>query len=281
MLARAAAGRYAIGAFNVSEFLTLKAVVLAAKKLRAPVIIETSPGETAFLGPPVCAALLHAMARFHKVPIFGNLDHATTLADLRTGIAAGYAMLHFDGSLLTERENVQKTRKAVLLAHARGSMVEGERDHITGSSKRHRRRSRAEQAKGRYTDPAAARRFVQETGVDIFASFVGNVHGIFADREQLDMPLLKRIRAAVPASCFLSLHGGSGIRDTDVRAAIRAGITKVNVNTELRIALLDALRRALRTTREAAPYKLFPPVLAAVQRVAEQKIRLFGSAGKA
>lgn len=277
---RAAAGQYAVGAFNVSELLTLKAVVNAARKLRAPVIIETSVGETEFIGDRIESAILREYEKVAHLPILINLDHAKTATAVKRALKAGFDMLHFDGSELPVAQNVRILKSLVPLAHAFRRLVEGERDHITGSSEWHSRvRMEREQQRGRYTDPEEARAFVRATGIDLFASFIGNVHGVFANEERLDIPLLKKIHAAVP--CWLSLHGGSGIRAADVRNAIQNGITKVNVNTELRMAYLTAVRKAVRTKHEIAPYKLFPPVIAAVQKVVEQKIKLFGSAGKA
>ncbi len=279
ILRKAERGRYAIGAFNVSDLLTLKAVENAATKLHAPVIIETSPGETAFVGMENLVTLLAGSSRRTGLPFLANLDHATTRKDVLAALNAGFAMLHFDGSALPASRNIRILKTIVPNAHRKGRLVEGELDHITGKgSERQRGRMEREQAKGRYTNPEKVHAFVRATHVDILASFIGNVHGVFDNRERLDLALLRRIRAAVP--CWLSLHGGSGISDRDVRAAIRCGIVKVNVNTELRMAYIDAMRKALRNKKEIAPYKLFPPVVSAVQKVVEAKIRLFGSAGK-
>jgi len=281
VLARAHAGGYAIGAFNVSSFSVLKAIVQAATRLRSPVIIETSSGETEFMGADVQAAMLEIMERHAGVPILGNLDHAKTYASVKTAMDAGYEMLHFDGSELPLSQNLRILKRIVKEAHHKRLLVEGERDHITGSSEWHKSiRMEAEQKKGRFTDPDEAAVFVQESGIDIFASFIGNVHGVFANEERLDFRLLAELRRRL--SCSLSLHGGSGIRASHVRRAIALGITKVNVNTELRMAYVTALRRVLAKSRnEIAPYRFMEPVIAAVQKVVEAKIRLFGSAGKA
>lgn len=279
VLERASRGKYAIGAFNVSELITFKAIVNAAVKLKAPVIVETSPGETAFIGAKLQAAMLEAAEEQSGIPVLCNLDHAKSYAAVKIGMNNGYDMLHFDGSTLPLAKNRAIAKRVVREAHRKGLLVEGEMDHITGSSEQHRGRMEREQQRLRYTDPEAARQFVFATGVDIFAPYFGNVHGVFANAETLDLLLLHRIRERVPA--WLSLHGGSGIRDRDVRRAIQLGMVKVNVNTELRIAFITALRHVLHNKREIAPYKLMPPVVAAVQRVVERKIRLFGSAGKA
>lgn len=280
ILEKARRGKYAVGAFNVSDLLTLKAIENAAVKLRAPVIVETSPGETAFMGMDNEVALLKLSSKRTGLPFIPNLDHAMTFRDVMNALKAGYQMLHFDGSELPVAQNVRILKKIVPIAHKHGRLVEGERDHITGSSELHRStRMETEQRKGHMTDPDEAQAFVKTTGVDILASFIGNVHGVFANEERLDIKRLKAIRSAVP--CCLSLHGGSGIRSSDVKAAIRAGITKVNINTELREAYIATLRSVLAKNRnEIAPYKLFLPVIAAMQKVVEKKILLFGSAGK-
>lgn len=281
ILEKARRGKYAVGAFNVSDLLTLKAIENAAVKLHAPVIVETSPGETAFMGMENEVALLANCAKRTGLPFIPNLDHATTFQDVMNALKAGYQMLHFDGSELSVTRNVRILQKLVPVAHKFGRLVEGERDHITGAgSEVHTRTKMAtERSKGHMTDPDEAVAFVKATNIDIFAAFIGNIHGIFADEERLDITRLKAIRAKVP--CHLSLHGGSGIRSTDVKAAIRAGITKVNVNTELREAYISSLRSVLaKNKNEIAPYKLFPPVIASIQKVVEKKILLFGSAGK-
>lgn len=281
VLEKARSGGYAIGAFNVSSFSVLKAIIQAAQRLRSPVIIETSTGETEFMGAAVQAVMLKIMERQAGIPILVNLDHAKTYEAVKTAMDVGYEMLHFDGSELPKITNLRILSRIVREAHRRRLLVEGELDHITGSSEWHRgRKMEAEQKKGRFTDPDEAAAFVRSSGVDIFAPFIGNVHGVFQNEEELDFRLLKELRRRLP--CLLSLHGGSGIKATHVRRAIALGITKVNVNTELRMAYVGALRRVLtKNQREIAPYKFMQPVIAAVQKVVESKIRLFGSAGKA
>ncbi len=281
ILEKARRGKYAIGAFNVSDLLTLKAIENAAVKLRAPVIVETSPGETAFMGMDNEVALLKSCSQRTGLLFIPNLDHATTFRDVMRALKAGYQMIHFDGSQLPVAKNIRILKRIVPIAHKHGRLVEGELDYITGAgSEVHTHTKMAtERSKGHMTDPDEAAAFVKATNIDIFAAFIGNIHGIFADEERLDIRRLKAIRSAVP--CHLSLHGGSGIRQVDVKAAIQAGIAKVNVNTELREAYMTTLRSVLAKNRnEIAPYKLFVPVIDAIQKVVEKKILLFGSAGK-
>lgn len=281
ILLRAQNGGYAIGAFNVSSLTMIRAVVNAAKKLRSPVIIETSPGETAAIGAKTQAAILDIYEHETGVPILVNLDHATTFTQIKTGMDAGYEMLHFDGSQLPLQKNMATLKRIVPVAHRKHLLVEGERDHITGSSEWFKNTAvNWKKVRKYYTNPTAAADFVKRTDIDIFASFFGNVHGVFRGMQRLDFSLLKKIRASV--SCFLSMHGGSGTKPADFKRAIAMGIVKINISTDLRIAYTTTLRRVLADNKnEVTPYKLMPPVLEAVQRVVEEKIRLFGSTGKA
>ena len=170
----------------------------------------------------------------------------------------------------------------VTLAHAKGLTVEGEMDHITGSSEMHEGSATDEAAKGKFTDPEAAKKFVQESKIDVFASFFGNVHGVFAGGgENLHLEILEKLAELLPDT-FFSLHGGSGIPDDQVRSAIERGIVKVNINTEMRQAFKDNLEEALeKNPDEYALYKTEPPVIEAVQKVVEHKMEVFGSVGKA
>lgn len=272
---------WALGAFNAANIETLKAIVQAADVLRAPVIVESSGGETNFFGADEFASIVAIMRRKHNLPIFINLDHAEQPEAIDEAIKVGYDLIHFDGGRLPYKKNVEIAKEVANKAHKKGLLVEGEMDHIGGSSAAHLNQTSEEaQKEGRYTDPEKAASFVQETGVDIFAAFFGNVHGVFATPPKLDFDRLARLTQQVPA--FLSMHGGSGIRDEDVKQAIKTGrIVKINVNTEMRIAYKKTLKKVINTTDEVAAYKFMPPVIEAVQKVVEKKIRLFGSAGKA
>jgi tagatose 1,6-diphosphate aldolase GatY/KbaY len=178
---------------------------------------------------------------------------------------------------------MRNTKKVVGWARQarRGILVEAEIDHITGSSVPQLETSVASiQKQGQYTDPETAAYFVRMTGVDILAAFVGNVHGAYKEPKTLDLDRLHQI--SQKTHCFLSLHGGSTIPAGAIKTAIKVGgIVKVNVNTELRMAFRNTLEKTLKTSDEVAVYKLMPPVIEAVQKVVEQKMKLFGSVGQA
>lgn len=270
---------WAVGAFNAANFETLKAIVQAAQKLESPVIIESSSGETDYFGAREMRAVVDALQADFNIPIILNLDHATDPDSIDLAIAAGYDLIHFDGGKLPYQKNLEMTKKIVNQAHAVDLLVESEIDHIEGSSNIHQEKSVQVQKLGHYTNPQEAQEFVRATNIDTLAVFIGNVHGIYADAPKLDFDRLAEIRRSV--DCFLSLHGGSGIRDQDIKKAVKLGISKVNVNSELRAAFLESLQKAVKKPKEIAAYKFMPPVIEAVQKVVEAKIKIFGSAGKA
>jgi len=273
---------FALGAFNAANLETFKAIVGAAERLKSPVIIETSGSETTFIeGKNIIDLVLNAREKT-GIPIFLNLDHSHDLKVIREMVENGYDLIHYDGSQLPLKANMRKTKRAVEIAKKarRGVLVEAEIDYITGSSAPRLDKSiKRVQDLGRYTDPETAAQFVQITGVDTLAVFVGNVHGIYKEAPVLDLDRLEAI--AQKTNCFLSLHGGSGITPAMIKNAIQIGkIVKINVNTELRMAYRQTLEKVLKRSEEVAIYKLMPPVIAAVQKVVEKKIRLFGSAGQ-
>lgn len=270
---------WAIGAFNAANIETLKAIFQAAQKLESPVIIETSAGETSYISARAMRHLVTDYADQHGVNAYLNLDHAEDLNSISQAINQGYELIHADGSRLNYRENVAFTKQVTQDAHRNGLIAEGELDHIVGSSDLHKSKIADIKEKTNFTDPDQAREFVKSTGIDTFAAFIGNVHGLYADPPELDFERLKRIHDSVDA--LLSLHGGSGIRDADVKKAISLGICKVNVNSELRLAFFEGTKKAVKQTTEIAPYKWLPIAIDEVQKVVEQKIKVFGSEGKA
>lgn len=271
---------FAIGAFNVGNLETFKAIVQAAASKKSPVIIESSPGETAWMGADNIVDLAKNYSRDFSIPILVNLDHAQTLEECLKAIGVGYDLIHFDGSKLPLEENLEIVKKVVKAAHQKGLLVEGEIDHIAGSSEVHAGSAVSEVSQMPMTDPGEAGDFVKQSEVDILAAFFGNVHGIFTKGgENLDLERLQSI--AIATHCFLSLHGGSGIADDQVKEAIKLGIVKVNINTEMRQAFRENLAGELdKHPEEYAMYKLESLAVEAVQKVVEHKIEVFGSANK-
>lgn len=279
-LEKAKQEKFAIGAFNVGNLETFKAIAQAASQKKSPVIIESSPGETDWLGVNNIYDLAANYSQQYQIPIFVNLDHAKTIDECVAGITAGYNLIHFDGSGLPYQQNLDNTQKIVELAHAKDLTVEGEIDHIGGSSTVHASSAIKEAIKQKMTDPGQAANFVKATGVDIFAVFIGNVHGVYlGEGKKLDFARLAQI--AQITDCFLSLHGGSGISDEQIRQAIELGIVKININSEIRQAFKDTLDQVIhKDPQEYAMYKLEQPVINEIVKVVEYKIDIFGSANK-
>jgi ketose-bisphosphate aldolase len=281
IIQKAKTGGYAIGAFNVASIESLKAITQAAQKLKSPIILEASDGEVNYIGIKELVALVNLRREETGLPIILNLDHGKDFETCKQAIEAGFDYVHIDTSKLPLEENIAIAKEVVKLAHAHGILVEGEMDHIEGSSEDHTTEDPTKiQNAGVYTNPEKAAEFVNRTGIDVFASFIGNLHGLYANEIRLNLELLDKIQKALP-NTFLSLHGGSGINDGDVRQAVKSNIVKVNVNSELRIAYKMSLQESLNSSNEVAIYKLTPPAIKAVQDVVEYKIQLFGSAGKA
>lgn len=279
ILNKAKSEGWALGAFNAGNLELLKAVVQAAQSQNSPIIVETSFDEAEYFGMKNFLDLVRNFRQEANLPIFANFDHGPGLEECQKAIEAGYDLVHFDGSALPLEENIQITRALVEQAHAKGILIEAEFNKILGDSRPHRELAESLQAAGDYTDPTAAADFVGQTGCDILAVFIGNLHGTYQAPPKLDIERLKLIRSRV--GCFLSLHGGSGLLEEDVRAAVSLGVVKVNVNTELRMAFRETLENVLKGSDEVVVYKIMPPVVAAVQKVVEEKITLFGSKDKA
>lgn len=286
ILKQAQSGKYAIGSFNFSTAEILKAVVLAAEKMKSPVIVSTSEGEAKFVEMCEAAALVEAWRKEKNLPIILNLDHGKSLESVRAALAAGYDAVHFDGSELSFDENIKRTKEAA--EYVRGIektlgkkiVIEGEIGYLRGSSSLHKEKLEITEAD--LTTADQANRFLAETGVDSLAVVIGNAHGVFAaGEEKLNLKRLAEIKQAVDEKVFLVLHGGSGIPAEDVKKAIELGIVKVNVNTELRLAYKKALDKQLEENpEESTPYKILAPSLAAVEAVVAEKIKIFGSENK-
>lgn len=259
-------GKWAIGQFNFSNLETLQAIIQAGKNLKSPLIVGTSERESRFLDPEKAVFLVSFFKKKTGLPVFLNLDHGQSLDYIKEVIAAGYGAVHFDGSHLSLRENIEITRKVVAYARKKGVLVEGEVGVIGG----------------KLTDPEEAQEFVRKTKVDTLAVNVGTIHGIGKSGKNppINLQKLKEIRKRV-GDTPLVLHGGSGTPVEDIKSAIKLGITKVNINTELRRSFTNTLKALFeKNPEEVTPYKYLPEVILAVQKIVEEKIKLFGSVNK-
>jgi fructose-bisphosphate aldolase, class II len=267
----------AIGHFNISDWILLKAVFASAQELKVPVIVGASEGERAFLGVSQIAALVRSLREEHGVPIFLNADHTHSLDSAMVAAKAGFDSIVYDLSALPFEENVKQTRQAVeaLKSINPAMLVEGEIGNIGTGSEIH------ESAPDRdLTTPEEAKQYVDSTGVDILAPAVGNMHGMLQsmvqgrERKHLDLTRIREIKRA--SGSLLTLHGGSGTEDHDFQGAIAAGINIIHINTELRVAWRRGLEEAFaKQPREVVPYKLLPVAEESVKQVVLARLRLF------
>lgn len=274
---RAELEKWAVPHFNISNLEQLRAIVASCVKLKSPVMIGTSEGERRFLGARQAVALVRAFREETGIPIMLNADHHKSFEAVKEAIDAGYDSILFDGSALSFEENVKTTLRVMEYAKSKNPeiAVEGEFGYLRGSSEILKEKIKLEASD--FTDPDKAREFVNLTGIERLAIAVGNSHGISVDEPKLDF---ERIRAIHEKNLdtILVLHGGSGISDDDLRKAINVGIRNVHINTEVRAAYTDTLRKSLADhPDEVTPYKIFPPVLEAVQALVEKKLAAFGS----
>jgi fructose-bisphosphate aldolase, class II len=274
----------AIGHFNISDLVLLKAVFAAAKEVNVPVLVGLSEGEREFVGVRQIAAVVRSLREEFDFPIFLNADHTHSLSKGLEAARAGFDSIVFDLSALPIEENVRQTKQAVeaLKAIHPSMLVEGEIGDIGTGSEIHE--SAPDLSKGLST-PEEARQFVESTGVDILAPAVGNMHGMLKSmvqgetKKRLDIERIADIKRA--AGVFLTLHGGSGTDDEDLRKAIAAGINIVHINTELRVAWRRGLEDGLaKHPDEVVPYKILPPVVEAVKQVVASRLRLFNGEGR-
>jgi len=271
---------WAVGQFNFSTLEQLKAIIQAAEKLNSPVILGTSEGESRFIGLKQAVALVGSYRESKSLALFLNLDHGSSFDYIKEAIDAGYDLVHFDGSNLNLKENIESSKKIIEYAHKKGVLVEGEINIIAGASKVLEKIPEA--IEENLTNPNQALEFIKETGVDSLAVNIGSFHGIEASGRSpvIDLDRLKEINEKAPEKFFV-VHGGSGIAIQDIKKIIKQGIVKININTELRIAYTNAIKQALKEKpEEIAPYKLMSKVIELVQKIVEQKIKLFGSCGK-
>ena len=276
---------FAVGAFNIDNQETLQAISQAAQKLQAPVMVEVSAGEVKTMGG--CQNIRDMVSNYrstYNIEMYINLDHAPTVELCQQAIDAGFEFIHIDISQANHdaalEEIIAKTKDVVAYARSTGALVEAEERYFFGDSNVHKEAIDYEEVKKWNTKPNEARDFVAATGIDTMAVQIGNLHGLYPVPKILDLDLLREIRAAI--DCQISLHGGSGTPLHYFEDAAKIGVSKININSDLRYAFRTTLEKVLRENPdEYAVYKLMPQVCAAVQAVVEEKIQAFGSVGKA
>ena len=271
----------AIGHFNVADLVLLRAVFAAAQELNVPVIIGVSEGEREFIGTRQVAVLVKSLREEFDFPIFLNADHTHSLRKAIDAAEAGFDSIVFDLSTLPFEENVRQTKDGVetLKKINPAILIEGEIGDIGTGSEIHEKV--LDVSKG-LTSASEAKLFAEATGIDILAPAVGNMHSMVRNmvkgevRKHLDIERIAQIKSA--AQIPLTLHGGSGTDDEDLRKAIAAGINIVHINTELRVAWRRGLEGALaKQPDQVVPYKILPLAMEPVRQVALSRLKLFNN----
>lgn len=271
--------KVAIGHFNFSNLEGFHAIFEAARELDLPIILGTSEGERDFVGLEEAVALVRAMREKYNYPIFLNADHTYTFEGVKAAVDAGYDMVIFDGVKLSYEENVEMTKKCVEYARSVNPdiVIEAELGNIGQSSKVLEEIPEGVATSEEFlTSPEDAKQFVEETGIDVLAPAVGNLHGMLKTgrNPEINADRIAQIREA--AGVPLVLHGGSGISDEDFVKAIDAGISVIHINTQIRVAFREALEKTLaEKPDEVAPYRLLKPSLESMKEIVASRLKLF------
>jgi fructose-bisphosphate aldolase class II len=269
----------AIGHFNISNLETLRGIFEAAKKLDLPVIIGTADGERKYIGTKQAVALVKSYRDEYNYPIFLNADHTYTVEGIKECIDAGYDSVIFDGTGMSYEDNVRMTKECVEYARKSGRdvLVEAELGFIGKSSNVLDGIPEGVKITEEFlTKPEEAKKFVEETGVDMLAPAVGNIHGMLKGGidPALNIKVVGEIKKVVGIP--LVLHGASGNSEEDIKASIKAGMSIVHVNTEIRVAFRKALEAELVEKKdEVAPYKYMEKTIPAVLAVILEKLKIF------
>ncbi|MEG1448241.1 MAG: class II fructose-1,6-bisphosphate aldolase, partial [Oscillospiraceae bacterium] len=269
-------GGYAVGAFNVNNMEIVQSIIEAAEELKSPVILAASEGAIKYAGGKYLAALVRLAAEEASVPVSLHLDHGTSFDKIIGCIRNGWTSVMIDGSHFPLEENIAVTKEIVNIAHAVGVSVEAELGRLSGIEDN----ISVEEKDSIYTNPQEAVTFVKETGVDSLAIAIGTAHGKYKGVPKLDFDRLVEIKKLLDMP--IVLHGASGIPEEDIKKAVKLGVNKINIDTDVRQAFTDGVHKAfeLKAT-EYDPRKICGPAKENMKNCAIAKMRMFGSTGKA
>jgi fructose-bisphosphate aldolase, class II len=289
---------YAIGAFNVQNMESVKAIVEAAVEEKSPAILQITPSVIKYAGMGYITSIVKNAGKEANVPLTMHLDHGEDYETAIKCVDAGFTSVMIDGSFLKYEENIALTKRVVDYAHFKGASVEAELGKLAGVEERS-----VEEKEAILTDPNNAIDFVERTGVDTLAVAIGTSHGAykFKSASKLDLERLKIINEKIKIPLVLhgassvpqwliekatkygaTLDGAKGVGEDQLQAAIKLGIAKINIDTDLRLAFLATVRQVLTDSpKEFDPRKILGPAKDAMKEVAKGKMRLFGSSGKA
>jgi len=276
LLRQAQAGGYAVGAFNCNNMEIVQAIALAAEAEKAPVIMQASQGAIQYAGIEYITAMAKVAAESVSVPVALHLDHGTSFEQVMQCIRSGFSSVMVDGSKHALADNIALTKQVIAAARPIGVSVEAELGKIGGTEDD----ISVDDAEALFTDPEEALQFVRETGVDALAIAIGTAHGRYKGVPKLDFARLGKIHALIDTP--IVLHGSSGVPDEAIKEAISLGVCKVNIDTNIREAFVNNCRQSLAAMpEEIDPRKILGPAREASIELIREKIRTFGSSGKA
>ncbi len=276
LLKKAEAGNYAVGAFNCNNMEIIQAIIDAATQENAPVIVQASQGAIKYAGLDYIVALTKIAAANSPVPVALHLDHGTSFEQAIQCIHGGFTSVMIDGSKLPLQENIALTNRVLDVARAVGVSVEAELGKISGTEDD----IFVHDKEALFTEPEEALEFVNATGVDALAIAIGTAHGQYKGEPKLDFERLKKIKALV--NMPIVLHGSSGVPDEAIKEAVALGVNKINIDTNIREAFVAGAKEALAANpNEIDPRKILGPAKLKMTEIIREKIRLFGSSGKA
>jgi fructose-bisphosphate aldolase, class II len=257
----------AIGAFNFNDMTDLQGVMRAAVHTRQPCIMMASAGAVSYMGIHFVREMYRAANMTSTVPLYLMLDHSDSVETCAECIDNGFSLVMYDGSALPFDENVRRTREVVRVAHARGVLVEAEIGRLPGREEH----LDVKEMDALVTDPREAKEFWDQAGADLLAISFGTAHGFYKSEPKLNLEVVRKTRELTDAP--IVMHGGTGVPDDDVRAAIGCGVKKVNIGTELKHAYSSSLRDTLgRLPKEIDPRKILGPARDAVQKAVEGRL---------
>lgn len=266
---------YAVGAFNINNMEILQGILDACEEKKSPVIIQASEGAIKYAGIEYLTNMVFAATKNSDIPVCLHLDHGTTYETIIQCIRHGFTSVMIDASHYDLKENIEKTREIVKIAHAAGVSVEAEIGRLSGIEDQ----ISVDDRDAIYTNPKEAKIFVEETGVDSLAIAIGTAHGKYKGKPILDFDRLHTIKQLL--NIPIVLHGASGLTEEDIKKAISLGVNKINIDTDIRIAFTDEIRKILNEKpEEFDPRKILKPARKAISNVVATKIDMFSSSNK-
>lgn len=276
LLEKAELGGYAIGAFNCNNMEIVQAIVAAAEAEKSPVIIQASQGAIKYAGLEYIVNLVETAASTVSIPVALHLDHGTSFEQVVRCIRSGFSSVMIDGSQLPLEENIALTKRVLEIANIVGVSVEAELGKIGGTEDD----IVVEERDATFTNPEEAVSFVEETGIKSLAIAIGTAHGPYKGVPKLDFDRLKEIKELIKIP--IVLHGSSGVADEDLKKAISLGVRKINIDTNIRQTFTEAAKDVfVQNPDEIDPRKILGPAREAMTQIIREKIRVFGSNGKA